>query len=1088
MKQIGRKKYRGFILIFMAVFFLCCGNYAKAEDPSEKVIDSLDKPEGWALIGKKIKTAAEKGIEGDCLCLEYSLSKAEAFVVISKDMSLALPENYELSFYIKGAGPENNIELKLIDREGNTYWRRFSNFKFTSEWQKIVIPAYEITFAWGPSPNKLLKEVSKIEFAVTYGFEGEGKVCIDKLSVAALPAEKIMAESLKAVKVEASSFTEEALGPKKAFDGDMKNRWSSDASDPQWLTVDLGENKTVDKAVIFWEAAYAKKYQIQGSIDGKDWRVLSTVDYGSGGKNVISFQPVSVRFLRMFGMERGSPWGYSILEFKVYKSDSAPAAEVSGFAKFDLNSTLKRMAESAKLTQKPIEYFKIKAKISPPGYYPKWINGKQAYWTITGTRSGVKDSLVSEDGMINSYMKGFSLMPYLYIDGKLITADDAIITQALEDSYLPIPSITWKYEGLTLEQKVFDYGKAGEPDLYMEYKLKNEGPNKIRGKLYLTLRPFDVNPPWMYGGEADIYSIKRDKSTGVIDINDRDRLLPLMSPDGFGALSYERGEIVESISAGKLPSGQNVSDRSGFASGALRYNFKLPPQGERKFLFVVSFDMKKKLEKISEEQFSADLEETKNTWRKDLGAIKINIPEKRLIDVMRSNLAYILINRNGPSLQPGPGNYAKCWVRDGAVMSAALLRNGYSKEVKEYISWTAKHQKESGEIPAILSTDGSIPYFSKDWIEYDGQGEFVFAVGEYYRFTKDKEFVKEVFPSVLKALKFLEALRAQMLADQYKETASYGIIPKSHSHEGYIGNPQQSLWDDYWALKGWKDGRMLAEVLGRTDEIDWMKKEEEGLRENLLKDIELVRSRKNIAYIPASIGLADFDPTSTSISVWPTEESRYLPKEELLYTLDKYYKETFSPRLARGAKYGYVPYEIRTANAYLILGEKEKCLTMLRYFLTDMRPQAWNHWAEVVLPVYREPKYIGDMPHSWIGAIYINTVRNLFVHEEDDKLMLGIGIDEKWLAGEEGVSIGDFPTYYGDISYSVKKEGDGILRIMASGNAAPPQGFVFKVSIPAEDEIKEVALNGEKWQEFSGRDVTFHSLPADIIVYHSRKQ
>ena len=1077
-----RVSKRFFILLFASVIFMLCGLNATAENYTEKIIDNFDTLEGWQVIGKGLKVNSEKGFKGNCMCLDYSLNEQEPYVIISKEKSFKLPENYEFTFYVKGTGPDNNLEFKLIDEEGNTFWRKFDNFKFSNKWQKIVVSAYEIRFGWGPSPNKILTEVGKIEFAVSCGSGGKGKACIDDLSIAALPVPKSIIETLGDIKVEASSYTGEELSPPKALDGNIKTRWSSDASDPQWLMVDLGKKKAVEKIVLYWEAAYGKVYQIQGSNDGKNWYILSTITDGSAGQDVVSFRPVSVRFLRMFGMERGTSWGYSIFEFNPYLS-SAQVISLSEFEKFDLTSTIEAMAESAKKAKKPIDYYKLKANVSPEGYYPKWINNKQAYWTVVGTEDSLRDSLITEGGMISSRTGGFSLMPYLYINNKLITAENANVTQALEEDYLPIPNVIWQYQAIKFDQKIFAYGKGNKLAIYIRYKLKNEGQKKTEGKLFLAIRPFSVNPPWMHCKEANIYSIKKDKKTGAVIINNEDSFMPLLKPDSFGAVAFQHGDIIDSIGKGKLPLEQNVSDKSGFASCALEYNFELSPQAEQEFLFVIPLNRKGKFGKISKKQFFANLKKTENLWQKDLNRIKIEIPEKELIDVMRSNLAYLLINKDGPSIQPGSRNYDKSWIRDGSVMVAALLRTGYFKEAKEYIEWVAKHQKKSGELHCILHTDGSIPNFCKDWIEWDGQGAFVFAVAEYYRFTKDKKFLKKIFPSVLKALEFLEELRAQMLTDEYKGTSCYGILPRSHSHEGYLGNPQQSLWDDYWALIGWKDAQVIAQALGKEDLIPWMKREEEGLRENLLKDIKLVQADKNIAYIPASIGLADFDPTSTAIAVWPCLEGQYLPQDELLYTLDKYYEKTFLPRLTEGLQSGYVPYELRTANAYTILGQKKKALKMIRYFLTDTRPRAWNHWAEVVLPGYRTPQYVGDMPHSWIGAIYINTIRNLFVYEERDKLILGAGIDEKWLSRQEGISISNFPTYDGDISYTIKKDGKS-LKIKVWGKAGPKEGFVFKS--PLKNKIKRVNLDGKQWLEFNGSEVKFEKLPAEIEVYYSK--
>ncbi len=69
------------------------------------------------------------------------------------------------------------------------------------------------------------------------------------------------------------------------------------------------------------------------------------------------------------------------------------------------------------------------------------------------------------------------------------------------------------------------------------------------------------------------------------------------------------------------------------------------------------------------------------------------------------------------------------------------------------------------------------------------------------------------------------------------------------------------------------------------------------------------------------------------------------------------------------------------------------------------------------------------MPHTWIGSEYINSVRNLFVYEAEDKLVLGHGINEKWLLDKNGVSVKNMPIYYGDINYTVKKARDNILKI-----------------------------------------------------------
>ena len=215
------------------------------------------------------------------------------------------------------------------------------------------------------------------------------------------------------------------------------------------------------------------------------------------------------------------------------------------------------------------------------------------------------------------------------------------------------------------------------------------------------------------------------------------------------------------------------------------------------------------------------------------------------------------------------------------------------------------------------------------------------------------------------------------------------------------------------------------------------------------------------------------------------DELENLPKKELKFTFDKYYKE-LSTRFKPNAKYRFTPYELRSVPALLYMGQKERALSLLRFMLKCRRPLAWNHLAEVVHSDYRFPTYIGDMPHTWVGAEYINGVRSLFVYEKDNSLILGHGIDEHWLTRKEGISVKNMPTYYGDINYTVKKNKRVLkIKVWGANVIAPLDGFIFK--LPLEEEVKEVDLNGRTLKGFSDKEVIFYRLPTEIIVRYQNK-
>ena len=102
-----------------------------------------------------------------------------------------------------------------------------------------------------------------------------------------------------------------------AVDGNTGTRWSSSFSDPQWLEVDLGAVHPITKVVLDWEDAYAVAFQIQVSDDGVNWTDIYSTTTGGGGSQTL---PVSGtgRYVRMYGTQRGTQYGYSLWEFQVF--------------------------------------------------------------------------------------------------------------------------------------------------------------------------------------------------------------------------------------------------------------------------------------------------------------------------------------------------------------------------------------------------------------------------------------------------------------------------------------------------------------------------------------------------------------------------------------------------------------------------------------------------------------------------------------------------------------------------------------------------------------------------------------------------
>jgi|GEM_PF-1987651 murein DD-endopeptidase MepM/ murein hydrolase activator NlpD len=118
----------------------------------------------------------------------------------------------------------------------------------------------------------------------------------------------------------ASSVESSSYAPFRAVDGQLNTRWASRSSDPQWIQIDLGQTRNFDTVKLVWETAYAKRYRIEVSTGGSSWTTVHSQQNGRGSTEIAKFGMTSARYVRMYGVQRGTWWGYSLYEFGVYNS------------------------------------------------------------------------------------------------------------------------------------------------------------------------------------------------------------------------------------------------------------------------------------------------------------------------------------------------------------------------------------------------------------------------------------------------------------------------------------------------------------------------------------------------------------------------------------------------------------------------------------------------------------------------------------------------------------------------------------------------------------------------------------------------
>jgi hypothetical protein len=70
---------------------------------------------------------------------------------------------------------------------------------------------------------------------------------------------------------------------------------------------------------------------------------------------------------------------------------------------------------------------------------------------------------------------------------------------------------------------------------------------------------------------------------------------------------------------------------------------------------------------------------------------------------------------------------------------------------------------------------------------------------------------------------------------------------------------------------------------------------------------------------------------------------------------------------------------------------------------------------------------MGDGQHVWAAAEWVLMIRNCFVREEGNRLILCSGIPQVWLDKNEPITFGPAPTSFGGIRISIKPQGESIL-------------------------------------------------------------
>lgn len=1030
-----------------------------------QIIDRFDTASDWIAIGAgaaRASVSSEKTAKGSALSINFDFTQGGGEIMVHKSFPMTLPENYAISLKLRG-NPSQPLELRLIDDSGKNVWRYHSpDYRVPSEWQSLRVKQRQFEFGWGPAAGGKPAKLGLIEFVIPRGAGGKGTLWVDDLTLEPLSPD----QPYRGIPLIDASSTLPGYSPSQVLEDSPTSGWHSEPNRKAvWLQIDFGQPREYGGLIIDWDSRdYASNYRLDYSADGQHWQPAYTVRHGNGQRDYLPVPEAESRFLRLRMESDRRGRGYGIRHIEVAPLSFSSSA----------NQLFERIAHDA-----------------PRGHYPRYLLGEQPYWTIAGNAGSMqagaaREALLSMDGQIESDEGAFSIEPFLFTGGKLLTWADGNATPSLAHGYLPIPSVRLSRRQLDLTVSVLNPKRSGDPFL-ARYQLRNKGAQPFAGSLFLVVSPFLVNPPWQSllgsGGVASIHHLAYRDAAFWID--GQPQVVALTRPERVGVAGFDQAPITTDLIHDRVPRNRTVNDALGKATGALRYAFSLAPGHKQDITLALPSRPASNLPKeLVKRSWTRQYREVSGDWDTQLNQVRFQLPAEgeTLTRALRSTLAYMLINRDGPALRPGSRRYNRTWIRDAAVTSTALLALGHAGEIREFLRWFAGYQGADGSIPCCLD-----PWGPDAMVEHDAVGEFIYTLANYYRYTRDKLFLEALWPHVVRSVDYLMALREQRLGaafSQGEDQRYQGLLPESASHEGYISHPVHSYWDDFWALRGLDDAAWLAQEMGASDKAARYAIVRASMQRDVEQSIELTQKQFRVPYTPASADLGDFDPTSTAIAPILGMGTNSSLRPALRQTFQRYFAEVEARKQGTSNWKAYSPYEFRSVSAMVRLGERHASFATLSSLMDGRRPVEWNQWPEVVWRDSGLANFIGDLPHTWVGAEFIQAFLSLFAYENSGRqLVLAAGLPRAWVEAPGGAGVQGLHTAFGVLNYRVQSTQADITQVdIGTGIEVPAEGLIIDPPLPGP--ISGIEVSGKPATLTSG-PLVIRELPVHIVFRHT---
>ena len=427
---------------------------------------------------------------------------------------------------------------------------------------------------------------------------------------------------------------------------------------------------------------------------------------------------------------------------------------------------------------------------------------------------------------------------------------------------------------------------------------------------------------------------------------------------------------------------------------------------------------------------------TSRTWPEaEREAARLQVPDQN-IQFLYDTAVRSLIHLTAGDTIPGPYTYNRFWFRDACVMLNALLTIGFSKRCRRHLDTFASRQTNNG---FFHSQDG----------EWDSNGQ-VLWIKNRYRLLSGSPAPSGWLKSIVKGAEWIAGKRIM----NHTTPKLQGLLPPGFSAE-HFGPNDNYYWDDFWAVAG---------LYGAADTLaaGKMEKTESSIRETavemeraVLRSLAIVAKERDNLAIPVSPNRRlDSAAIGSIVADYPLQlmepgDQRLLATADFLFN-NCLQKGCFFQDMIHSGINAYMTLEL--AQVYLRAGDM-RFRELLKAAASFASPT--GQWPEAIHPI-THGGCMGDGQHGWAIAEFIMLIRNIFVMEESDALIIGSGILPEWLETQSLLSYGPTLTPFGSVGVLIdNRKGPVTISLFADWHDQPPKSITVRLpgyqSAPLQD-------------------------------------